>query len=677
MANQDIKQENMGVSLDLDGKVDVYPAKSLPHLNTIGGEACEARLKDDVTQDLYAIICTNDYLPRTEDVNSMKMMDSDSAIRLVNAGTVFWPDRNTQYYVLIYQKPRAERYWASLDDKHPVMSEDNLSQTFVKPMVSTLVDFKITGSVHGKINPTNIFWAKGSSTHPQLGESLSAPCGVGQPIAFETIERARCSDTARGVGQHSDDCYAFGATIAMIILGKNPFQGMSNDNIINAKLNKGSFNAFVGSRSLPSAQIEILRGLLTDDANQRWSAEDIEQWVSGRRLTARSSDAGRKASRQFKFCGHDYARIKPLSFALSQNVAAAVKIIEDGSLVKWVIRSLGEEERAKDISDSVERFKTAGKAAHYQEQLVSRVCIAMDPTAPITYRGFAVMPAGIATYLAYAFRSGENLQTISEIITSKLVTFWVNMQHDAKVDFVPVAQQMERMHSVLEKTAYGEGIERVLYELNPTIPCLSPMLRNYFVIKPRYLVTVLEKVAGSGTHSSEPMDRHLAGFLIARERRSNALFAAMDPSEPTVRRGLAMLTLFGEMQYRYGPDKAPKLAAWVMPLIEPCITRFISKPFQEKVRRQASDAVKKGSISMLLKYVDDPSRVSGDEQDFLQARLMYFKVKKEMKSLEKEMKDKDLSIREVGKPVAATIACLLAIILIGITLMNAVLQSMG
>lgn len=677
MADQNNIQENLGTALELEGRVDVYPAHQLPDLNGPGGAAYEARFKSDVTQSVYAIICMREYLPRTEDVNAMRMMDSEGAICLKEAGVLYWPDHNARYYTLVYEKPRSPRFWKNLEEAQPAMSEDGIAQTFVRPLAKTLTDYKLTGAVHGGIRPTNIFWTAGSSTAPQLGEAVSAPCGVGQPVAFETIERAMCTDIARGSGHHADDCYALGATIAMVILGKSPFSGMSDADIVNAKLLKGSFNAFVGSRSLPSAQIEILRGLLADDPNQRWTAEDVDQWVAGRRLTARSSDAGRKASRQFKIGGKDYWRISPLALALSQNVTEAVKIIEDGSLAKWVTRSLGDDERSKDIAEAVERLKNAGKATHFQDQLVARVCIAMDPSAPVRYRGLSVMPAGLPTYLAHAIKTGQDVQVISEIITSQLLTFWVNMQRETKVDLVPLAQSMERMNSVLEKTAYGEGIERVLYELNPTIPCLSPMLKNDCVMQPRHLLTALERIAGTGAHPSSPMDRHLAGYLIARDRRSSSLFSAMDPSEPIVRRGLALLSLFGEMQYRHGPDRVPKLAAWIMPLVEPCISRFMSKPFQDKVRKQATDAANNGSLSLLLKYVDDPGRVSGDEQDFLTARLMYLKITREMKSIEKAMKDRKLAIRDVGRPIAASFACLLAIVLIGVTLMRAVLQGMG
>jgi len=232
------------------------------------------------------------------------------------------------------------------------------------------------------------------------------------------------------------------------------------------------------------------------------------------------------------------------------------------------------------------------------------------------------------------------------------------------------------MKSLLEKTSFGSGAERVLYELNPKLPCLSPLVRSSFVLSPRFILPALEQAASRGMTGSDPMDRHIAAFLITRDRKGESLFAAMGPNEPTVRRGLALLSLFGDMQYRFGPDKLPKLCSWILPLVEPCLSRFFSKPFQEKVRRQAKEAVDQGSISLLLQRVDDPARVVGDEQDFLQARKMYRDVQREIVMLEASLKDKGTLIRDIGKPVAASMASIIGLILIALTLGRALIRSM-
>jgi len=677
MADEERQKENWGEGLSLEGRVNVYPNKALPDLASAGGVAFAARYRHDVSQEMMAIICSRGQIARAEAVNSMRAIDCASVLRLREGGVVHWPAQNAHYYTLAYDRPLAERYWKTLDEAHPVMSEDSINHYFVAPLIKALLEFQRMGLMHGSIRPTNIFWRDGSTTPPQIGDGLSAPAGVGQPDMFETIERAMCQPIARGTGYHTDDCYAFGVTLAMVILGVNPYKGMDDRAILNLKMEKGTFNSLVGARRLSAGHIELLRGLLMDDARQRWTAEDLEQWSTGRRLTPKSSDAGRRASRLFSVAGKDYWQLRPLSLALARNVGEAVKVIEDGSLEKWLTRALVDTERAKSVNESVKLLKESGKTAHYQEQLVTRVCIALDPLGPIHYRGLSVMPSGVATLLAETIVTGGSaLQSISEIITSQFVTFWVNMQKDVKVDLVPLAQLFERMRPIVEKPNFGNGLERVAYELNPMAPCLSPMLLKACVLSPKRLLAALEHVAVSGPPASEPMDRHIAAFLATRDKRRDALFAAMGPGETSLRRGLALLALYGELQYRYGPDQLPKVCAWLLPLLEPCMKRFLNKPFQDKVRAQAKEAVGKGDINLLLKRIDDPTRVHGDEQDFLTARLMYQNIRKEITFLEENLRNKDNVMRETGRPVAAALASFMAIVFIALTLGRAILHSL-
>ncbi len=676
MAEKDKEQtqENLGAPLSLEGRVNVYPEKALPEYASQSAAAFAARYKNDASYEMMGLVCSRGFHPRVESVNSLRTVDTASVLRLRDGGVLSWPAQGMSYYALVYDRPVAPRYWRTLEEEHPVMSEDVITHYFAVPLIKALLEFQRIGLMHGGIRPTNIFWREGSTTPPQIGDGLSAPAGVGQPALFETIERAMCPPLARGNGLPVDDCYAFGVTLALVILGQNPFRGMDDRAILQAKMEKGTFNSLVGARRLSASHIELLRGLLTDDARQRWTAEDLEQWMTGRRLTPKSSEVGRRASRHFDLVGKEYWQVRPLAVALADNASEAVKLIENGSLEKWITRSLGDEERSKNVSEAVGLVKEGGKGSHYQDQLVARVCMALDPSAPIRYRGLSVMPSGVATLLAQAIVTGENLQVISEVILGQFVTFWVNMQKDTKVDLVPMAQQMERMRGVIEKPSFGNGLERVVYELNPQLPCQSPLIRSECVLSPRRLLAALENVAAKGPSATEPMDRHIAAFLVARDKRSEALFAAMGPGEKAVRRGLALLSLFGEMQYRYGPDQLPKLAAWLIPLVEPCLKRFFSKPFQEKVRKQAKEAVDKGDLSLLLRRIDDPSRVHGDEQDFLSARLMYQNVKKEMAALEDSLKNRDTILRDIGKPVAASLASFVAIVLMAITLGRVLLR---
>jgi len=111
-------------------------------------------------------------------------------------------------------------------------------------------------------------------------------------------------------------------------------------------------------------------------------------------------------------------------------------------------------------------------------------------------------------------------------------------------------------------------------------------------------------------------------------------------------------------------------------MVEPGVKRFFNKSFQEKVRKQAREAMEKGDLSMLLRVLDDPRRVQNDEQEFLRARLLHVELQKEIASIEAKLANKDKLTREVGRPVAATVASLLALVMISLILIRAALKGL-
>jgi len=420
----------------------------------------------------------------------------------------------------------------------------------------------------------------------------------------------------------------------------------------------------------------LLRGLLADDPRQRWTAADLEQWHNGRRLTPKSSDAGRRATRHIDFNGKEYWQTRHLAQALARDTAAAARLIEDGTIDKWLRRAASDDVTADRVAAAKTSLKENARITHFEEQLVTRSCIALDPAAPIRYRGVAVLPAGLAPLLAEAGMTGQNIQVLSEIISSQLITFWVDMQTEARSEIVTLGQQYERIRSFIDRISLGNGFERVLYDLNPGLPCLSPIVKNDYVVQPKHLLAALERVAKTGNRGREPMDRHIAAFLVVRDRRSEMLFDAMAAPDGAARRGIAMITLFADMQTRYGPDALPALAQWLLPLLEQSTRRFIGNTLRAQAQAQLKEVAQQGNLGHMLRLIDDPKRIVQDQQEFVAARMLYLNTMKEIIHLEKQLSDRDSIAQAVGKPIALTVSSCLAFIFVLVALVRILLQAL-
>jgi hypothetical protein len=204
--------------------------------------------------------------------------------------------------------------------------------------------------------------------------------------------------SGRGVGTTADDLYALGITILLLFMGRNPLRQLDDEAVLQAKIDRGTYPALVGTSRISLNLMEPLRGMLADDPKQRWSLNDLELWLSGRRLSPRQPQVPRKASRPFDFSGTLYWHCRGLARAFARNTAAAVPLIDSGELDRWLRRSLGDE---------------------------SRACLALDPAGPIRYKQKAVMVDGFGAALADAFVRNEGYQALGEAISAQLPSFWV------------------------------------------------------------------------------------------------------------------------------------------------------------------------------------------------------------------------------------------------------------
>jgi len=114
-----------------------------------------------------------------------------------------------------------------------------------------------------------------------LGDCVTTPPAVMQPIIYETGESAMTSPLGRGAGSSRDDFCAHGVTILVLATGKLPLIGVKDADVINAKLSRGSYAALMDAARPPCGLRELWRGLLSDNSDERWDMEQLEQWLAG------------------------------------------------------------------------------------------------------------------------------------------------------------------------------------------------------------------------------------------------------------------------------------------------------------------------------------------------------------------------------------------------------------
>jgi hypothetical protein len=640
----------------LGRRVEIFPDQLLPALSRAGLEAYHARRNDQRKVDLVAMIGTHDVPMRLEILPMLRGIEHPNLLAPSEWGRVAWPDGQVRFVVL-YDQPPGPLLMRDLDAQREPMNEEDLIRQVIAPVGAALREIAGRGVFHGAVRPTNIYMGLAGST-AVLGECVSAPPSYGQSAMFEPIERAMCQPAGRGAGSAADDLYSFGVTLVMLALGYNPMAGMSEDEIIEAKLEKGSYPAIVGKARLPNALMELVRGLLTDDRKERWSLNDLQMWLSGRRLSPKQVHLARRAVRPITFAGREYHRPQTLAAAMARHVSEAVAIIENGELDKWLRRSAMDEACADLVKQAVETASTGGRAGGFDDRLVARVCIAMDPTAPIRYRGVSLLPMGIGDALAEAVvKNDGSAQPIAEILQSSLAVFWFNAQPEFKSDYMALVKQFDAAREQMSRGFMGFGLERAFYELSPSSPCRSDMVAKYFVLGCDDFMAALDDIATSAERPSMPMDRHAAAFLAARDKRvSEPQLVQFGGAPEPQDRILSLLSVLSNLQSRVGPQEAPALSRWMVELLAPVVARFKSRDVRQRVQHSLEDAGERGDLSLLQRVVDDQKLLSRDQSGFEKARAEFTERQRAIRILEREIGNRRKLERRSGREVAAMVA---------------------
>ena len=664
-AKQSGKDSTSGRISICGGLFDVLPDSPLEPLNQEGGAAYTLQTSRGGGTTKFAVVVNPGVLPRHELMEAAASIKSPYVLQFVDSDVIYWPAFDCYRPVLVYEKPGGERFFERMGEERPPMKNEVAFKQTVESFVTALQEMVLPGCSHGRINLTNIYALDAAGSQVQLGDYLSCPAGVGQHPAFETPERLMALPVARGAASVADDIYAVGVCLLAILFGRLPVAAMDEQEILHNKLEKGSLMTLLNGMRLPGAYSELMRGMLSDDVNQRWTLDDISHWLSGRRLGSKPAAQVRRGQRGLMFNGVNYFNPRTLANEMSKNPAEAIKIIEDSSLERWVNRSLGDEERAATISEAVARAGAITRGGTPAERVVGRVVMALDPLAPLRFRDVFATPSGVGALLATRMMKGESPANVVELIAGQYMPYWSNLSENLNAENVGLSQQFDGMRMLLERTNYGFGVERVVYELNPSMPCISPLVAKYYPLTLAAVMRALEAEAGIEANRErddkrEPIDRHIAGFILSRYNRMNdRFFPLLTTKGDPMRRGLAILSIYAEMQRKFYHDDLPHLAAWLVKLLDPALQRFRNRSLRTRVGRDLLRLSRRGDLSAMAELIDNGNLQREDTEGFEAAKAQYIALEKAINDLgaggERERK-----LLVQGQQITAFFACLLS-----------------
>lgn len=639
-------------TVTLNEQFEIDAGKPLPELDSPGGQAFAARSIRGGSGRHFALLCKPSASSRRDTLEALKNFGPSSMIRLVDHGVVRWPDRHHRL-TLVFDRPAGPRVMNALEEPIRAWDVEEVTTRLLQPVLPVLRELSNRNVTHRAIRPTNMFLQNPQGGPIMLGECLSHPPAFDQAAFLEPIESAMCNPAGRGDGTVADDLYSLGAAMLVLLLGRNPVAGMNPHALISAKINQGSYGALVGSYRLSLEAMEPLRGLLSDDLRERWTLKDLDFWLAGRRLTPKQSKLPPRATRPLHFGGEDHFNVRSLANALARDWRQAATVIRSTNFENWLRRTLSAEELLDHLVKAIGPTGTGQD----NERMVARACIVLDPTAPMRYRDVSATLLGLGPLMAMNVNNQQVRQATSEMLAQRLPGMWLATQPAVPADTMKISGVFEKLSSYVENFIPGFGFERCLYELNPYLPCRSPILESYYVLEIKQILPALEEAAAAGDHQRSPVDRHTAAFLAARSRTvTENWLRPLGHAEGTTEHLVGVVRLLAMLQQSEHKAPLPELSRWLAALLEPAIAGYHNLKTQKRLRADVEKAVSSGNIIELLKLFDDPSALERDRKGFEQAKVSYARTATQIRSLDGETSTRDQMAQSMGEQIAAVTA---------------------
>jgi hypothetical protein len=602
--------------------------KPLPEFDTKTGNAYSVTdtTKND-SETYYALALDRRYPSRLTEINKLINQNIPHFTNVLAAQIINTSIDNGRSFIIVIEKPKGIKLSDFIASNGPI-NEDAIINRIIKPLFNIISQFESKLITHGKININNLYIDNvGNVT---LGECFSEPCGFSQPIIYESTLRASAIPIGKGKGEPGlVDYFALAVCVAICIRGRNLYGEISNNSILNLKYEKNTYKMVCDGVDISPYMMDFLRGAINDNIRQTWNHERMTEWLGGRRYNLLPPTENIDAGRPILFNDNRYLSKKHLAYAMYKNWDEAKKFIKESTLMRWIERSVQDDKLAEKIDIIQGRFggiDDTNSKFNKDDELLAQHIMLLDPLGPIRIKQVSVNVDGIGVLLADALakKDEELIEAIKIIIKHSLVSYKdfgakSNIFHSAEKDDALVLQ---RCSDLFRKRYRGFGIERVLYEMCPEIPCQSELLKGYYVCVVQDMFDILEK---NKNLSNENFDESLIAFISSKLELPVKLRIKSLGKFPEFANlnGIENLALLSACQQSFSKQKLPNLCNNVYGIIDDAIETFHSKSIRKDIRDDIQKKIKKGNLTEILSVITDRNYLLKDKIGFRRAVVNY------------------------------------------------------
>ncbi len=577
-------------------------------LDSNGSKAYRVHDMIDKKRSLFALICNATTAPRSSYLTALKSNEHNCLFNLIEFGTVDNPLTMSNDMSLIYPVPAGGKVSDFKSSDIQIRGNwDHFKHTVLR-LLSGVEALKGYGGItHRAIRLDNLYYRDAERKEIILGDCLASFPAFHQPAIYETVESLMSVKEGRGNGSDVNDFYAVGVAILALYNQEEPLSGLGAAEILRLKLKKGSYQALLANNSLPNQVANIIRGLLHDDRLNRWKYIQTYNYLEGKSNTVQTARHERP-KKSIVINGEKVYSKKDVIFAMQNNVAESFELLKTGKVLDWIKNGIGDE----SLSKRIERVLSQDLTDQVRpDVLISKISILINPDLPIKLKDISIFPDGASKAIFYAIKTNGDLAPFYDLYSSELVRIWYQEQESIRSP-----SNINEFRLYVNSQDLGAGLDRIMYECDKDLPCISPLLGSNFINSSTKVLKAMDSSYSSEKSSMVPFDNNLIAYLRCKlGKKIDAIVFGLNSHREEIQAN-ALLHLFSLMQNKYGPAQLINLGAWLISYSKPIITSYHNSKYKKYLEREILKVNKNGRLQEILEILENVEARKKDNTEF-------------------------------------------------------------
>jgi hypothetical protein len=222
------------------------------------------------------------------------------------------------------------------------------------------------------------------------------------------------------------------------------------------------------------------------------------------------------------------------------------------------------------------------------------------------------------------------------MLRGRLPQGWVDHQPKLTSELASLRRTLDGIEKVIERPGPGYSVERVLYDLDPGMPCRSELIGDYYVTSLKDLQPAIDAALPGAEAGTMPVDRHIAAFAAAKIARpiERELTLISNPADQNGYR-MGILRLLAAVQRQHPNHDLPRLAETLLELTKPVVESFHRIQARSDLRNKLEQLAAHSDFVQMAELLDEDGTLrQSDVLGFEQAQSAYAVLEKEAQWLE-------------------------------------------